>query len=333
LQGPYIQEINTPEFPLIDSLRGGEPQAWFSSDGTVYARYDVISDIEVYDFDRCTGLLTPRERFWPVQGVWNPSIPIGVANLALSASGRYLYTYTGDSLTQYDLYATPIKSSETVVDSVVDSLAYQPGHKQGYWGYLHLGPDGRIYSASYGFVYDSLGIPSPVYCHINAILAPDSAGKACHPVQRYWEEQFPFYDGIAWLPVVPNHPNYRLGALPGTACDSLGLPAWYAGPIERVDTTVGVAPPPSTGSGSGIRVWPNPASSTGSGTGGVTVELPTQTIGTLQLISATGVVLNTLPFSGQQVEVPLTGVPAGVYMVRVHTRKGAMHTAKLVVLP
>jgi hypothetical protein len=131
-----------------------------------------------------------------------------------------------------------------------------------------------------------------------------------------------------WWTSIPNHPNYRLGALPGTACDSLGLPAWYAGPIERVDTTVGMEPAlPSRASGNGIRVYPNPAREK------VTLTLPAQTSGTLQLISATGVVLNALYFSGQQVEIPLAGVPAGVYTVRVQTRNGATLTAKLVVLP
>jgi hypothetical protein len=253
-----------------------------------------------------------------------------VANLALSASGRYLYTYTGDSLTQYDLYATPIKSSETVVDSVVDSLAYQPGHKQGYWGYLHLGPDGRIYSASYGFVYDSLGIPSPVYCHINAILAPDSAGKACHPVQRYWEEQFPFYDGIAWLPVVPNHPNYRLGALPGTACDSLGLPAWYAGPIERVDTTVGVEPGWPVRASGNLQIWPNPAQSE------TVLTLPTATAAgsTLKVHDLTGRLIDTRSLTEDitTFTYPLTHLPAGVYLLQVRSG-AATWTTKLVVTP
>jgi hypothetical protein len=89
-----------------------------------------------------------------------------------------------------------------------------------------LAPDGKIYVTS--------GFNTSRYMHI--IEAPDSAGVSCRAVQKR------FYLPKYFMSSVPVFPNFRLGALRGSPCDTLSVPT------KEVDT-----------GGYALKLFPNPA--------------------------------------------------------------------------
>jgi len=183
------------------SNRSGLGQAVFSPDGTRYiVSQDVNSTIPpwvcVYDFDRCTGQLS-NQRTWDMK---HQSSGIGAG---VSLDSKYLYVTESRYTYQYDLTAPDIAATETLVakfDGFVSS------GDSTYFFLQQLGPDGRIYVASLNSTQ-----------HLHYINFPSRAGEACRFVQH----------GIA-LPTVnryaiPNLPNFRLGPIDGSPCDTLGL--------------------------------------------------------------------------------------------------------------
>jgi hypothetical protein len=186
---------------LLDKwLADGLGQAKFSSNGAHYMRYNGISStagewVTIWDFDRCTGQLSNRQ-----QG----NFPIGGSSggAAISKNSRYLYTASNTLLYQYDLQAEEVLSTRTVIaeyDGNLDPLPttfYQ----------MQLAPDGKIYISSPGSVFS-----------LHVIHNPDAICPDCRIEQHSIE--LPFYNYTS----IPNQPNYRLGPIDGSPCDTLGI--------------------------------------------------------------------------------------------------------------
>jgi len=189
ISGTYEQEIGL-EFHLGDAFSSSSV---FTPDGSKYVTFSKYSGLKIFDFDRCTGELS------------NPvHIPVEThsfaAGSAISPNSRYLYLFTFLQVIQFDLWATDIEASKTVVaeyDNFVNR-DYRP-----YFLLGQLAPDGKIYiRSSWGFRV------------IHVIEHPDSAGVACKVVQH--KHILPIY---MWA--MPRFPNFRLGALAGSVCDTL----------------------------------------------------------------------------------------------------------------
>jgi hypothetical protein len=110
-------------------LRNGVGQACFSPQGDKYAVYESIDLVEghylnIYGFDRCTGLLNTPLQFNMVDSAWS-------GGAAFSPSGRFLYVSSFRYLYQYDLEAADIEASRITVaewDGFHDTLLYStPG--------------------------------------------------------------------------------------------------------------------------------------------------------------------------------------------------------------
>jgi hypothetical protein len=83
-------------------------QSCFSPDGSRYAYYNGPEGLEVYDFDRCTGLLSaPRYAAMPEYN----NIGIGVA---WAPGGQYLYTTTALDVYQLDDEAPDLEASSVL---------------------------------------------------------------------------------------------------------------------------------------------------------------------------------------------------------------------------
>jgi hypothetical protein len=155
--------------------------------------------------------------------------------------------------------------------------------------------DGKIYVVPNNSVY-----------HINYIESPDVKGSGCNFVQHGLE--FPNLFVLA----TPVHPNYRLGALEGSPCDTL---------------TVGVAEAPKPSSE--FRLYPNPAQ------GQVVLELPAEwtRVDAVQyrLYNALGALAHsgTAAEGTETVFVPLTGLPDGLYVCQVLRDGRVLGTTKL----
>ena len=185
IEGPYKQAIGP-----VNGNDWGIGQAVFSPDGTAYVHFDPNNHLNVFDFDRCTGLLSSPRGATVTGGL--DSLSCG--GVAISPNSRYLYVTTGLKVEQYDLWASPIGDSRVLV-AEYDGFQ-SPGPTTFFL--QQLAPDGKIYISS------TSGAD-----RLHVIHSPDSAGLACNLEQH----------GLG-LPAnnafsVPNHPNYRLGMLEG----------------------------------------------------------------------------------------------------------------------
>ena len=203
----YYTVLVTPDEPEVigvqsvgSPVKDGLAQAVFSPDGTKYAvvNGDIDTYIRIFDFDRCSGQLSNEifmEYSRTVHNILSPG-------LAISSNSRFLYFSATDTIYQYDLWTDDIPSSEIVVgeyDGNVDPF-------QNLFYLAQLAPDGKIYiSAPNGSVY------------LHVIENPNEKGLACNFNQR--GVNLLNYNGTT----LPNNPNYRLGPLDGSPCDTLGL--------------------------------------------------------------------------------------------------------------
>jgi hypothetical protein len=202
----------------VTSPLGDAHSCRFSQDGNVYVTTNDSGQVDIFNFDRCNGTLTLHEQFTIAEIAdsfqWMPT------GIEFSPNSRFLYVFCSYRIFQYDLTASPIAASKTTI-AKYHFLGHDPADY--FWG--QLAPDGKIYVASGGTTY-----------YQSVIDSPDNKGSACG-----------FLDQSMRLPTfsagLPYNPNYRLGALPGSPCDTLtGLNEDVRADKEKI-----------------IKVFPNPA--------------------------------------------------------------------------
>ena len=181
--------------------------------------------VYTFDFNRCNGGLANPQR------VWFPSD--GSASMSGSASpnSRFVYASMPDRIYQFDLQAQDLLASQTLVatyDGFLDSTGSFP--KPTSFNWHQLGPDGKVYIAA----------GNTSYLHV--IENPDAQGAACNV------NQHGFHLSALNNYSMPNFPNFRLGPVDGSSCDTLGI-----------DVVNGVEPIASTKPFT-FDVFPNPAS-------------------------------------------------------------------------
>ncbi len=163
----------------------------FSPNGKKYAEFSGFSllagkDVEVFDFNRCTGKLSNPILFHFDDGN-------NVAGLVFSPSSRFLYLTSGRYIYQYDMEADDIIASKDTVAIYDGSMHPFPAT----FFTPQLGPDGKIYIIS----------PNG-NTTLHVIHYPDLKGDACMVEQN--AIQLPTYNRYS----MPHFPNYRLGAIP-----------------------------------------------------------------------------------------------------------------------
>jgi Secretion system C-terminal sorting domain len=178
----------------VDDTRG---QAVFSPDGTKYARYDLVNDLNIFDFDRCNGRLTNPVHV-PITDASDTTLVAG--GLAFAPNSRFLYVSSYDQVYQFDTEAADIGASKIVV-AVYDGFL-SPYSTTFYMS--QLAPNGKIYISALNQVN-----------MLHVINQPDSLGLACYLQQHGLITPTYIVYGL------PHFPNYRLGALEGSPCDSL----------------------------------------------------------------------------------------------------------------
>ncbi|HNA17474.1 MAG TPA: hypothetical protein PK678_13190, partial [Ferruginibacter sp.] len=178
----------------------------FNSDGTKMAVCDWRNLIELYDFDRCTGIISN-----PVN-IEMPSTtgPYKMYSSAVfSANDHFLYVMSVLAIDeayiyQYDLLVPNIATSKTLVGTIMDSASV---------AMMKLAPDGKIYIGAWsrypGNAYPyPAGHYNPVNTALTVINYPDSAGAACD-FQLF---SFPL-GGHRTYRGLPHNPNYEMGPL------------------------------------------------------------------------------------------------------------------------
>ncbi|MBA3648328.1 MAG: T9SS type A sorting domain-containing protein [Chitinophagales bacterium] len=222
IHGPYSQDIGM-SYNGINAGGGGVfGNMKFNQQGTHFIKNNGDSTVfELYDFDRCSGELSNRKQIKVSDTLYQ------LEGQSFSPSGRFAYISANhwNYLFQFDLQSADIETSRILIDKYNGFLNPLPVNF-----YNHaLAPDGTIYICSYDGNHS-----------LHVINSPDSAGKKCNFVQNQFVIPNTLYYN-AWASGFPNMPNYHLGALEGSACDTTftALP-----PINDVAFTQSIYPNP-----------------------------------------------------------------------------------------
>ncbi|HRY32879.1 MAG TPA: T9SS type A sorting domain-containing protein [Bacteroidales bacterium] len=255
--------------------------------------------IRVYDFDRCTGILSNQRAV--ITDTLPPCHPW--IKLCISPNSRYLYmSYCLNNqnperesmIYQYDLSVPDFGQTKQLVaqyDGFYDSTCaeYPLFHT------MQNGPDNKIYvdGKSSGWIH--------------AIEFPDNQGLSCSFIQRK------FYLGFGMTSFLPHLPNYRLGPISGSVCDSL-----TAG-IADLKPNMPV-----------FSVYPNPAADHVQ----VSWDKPSGGQCGYSLFNTMGAVIRSgsFPLSGLKYTISLSEVPEGMYFLSIQSQDGLGNINKIIVL-
>jgi hypothetical protein len=210
ISGPFIQNVGS-------FRKTGGGHLFFNSSGSQFAQVSWLGLIELYNFDRCTGLITSTT---PIeQEPATSPYTHWYGSCAFSPDDSKLYVLEGMQnndtayLWQFDLNASNIANSKTAIDSFPDPLVgvYQ----------LKLAPDQKIYLSAFdrnfGWPYpDTSTAYTTINNNLSVINYPDSLGAACD----FQPFSFNLGPGRSYFGL-PNNPDYELGAWVGSPCDTL----------------------------------------------------------------------------------------------------------------
>ncbi len=191
-------------------------QMLFTPDGTKFIRTDPFNGTNIFDFDRCSGQL-----FNARKSITWENDTVGSTGAAVSPNSRFLYISTSRQVFQFDLLASDIAATKTLI-ATYDGFTSKFPCK--YFKML-VAPDEKIYVS-----------PISGCDYLSVIHNPNEKGTACNFVPHDLKLFSYNYVGL------PNFPNYRLGAMKGSPCDSLTATA-ELGDRERFIIT----PNPSAG--------------------------------------------------------------------------------------
>jgi hypothetical protein len=264
------QEFDSPMF-----ANGVNGQSNFSPDGSLYVMTSEFNNniTQINYFDRCTGKMSKYKTIpWVYDSIIQMYRVVGVS--CFSSNNKYVYLINNLSILQHNL------ETGEQIELNIDGKLFENGNNLAY-----NAPDGRIYIGNWIKVYSAMSY----------IEFPDKKGADAHFCRMCYQTK------NINTASPPNMPNYRLGALVGSACDTLNL-------VPPVDTLYT------------IKIYPVPASDI------LYIELPTKT----QRVSM--VVYNTLgavvdryaasPLLTTKLNIRTASYASGVYHLKISTESG-----------
>jgi hypothetical protein len=277
-EGPFYQSIGTVQI-------GSVPCASFSPNGDRLAYTGFQTGLDVFDFDRCTGILSNWQHADILDDAFTRSVQV-------SSEGTLIYVSSVDTVYQYPISGGTLGQPEIV--AVFDGFYDQYPGIRTLFANMCLAPDGKIYISTGN---------TTRYMHV--IHEPDLPGLPCNLVQHE------HYRKTWTANSIPYRPNYLLGPVDGSVCDSLGI-------------TVNVS---EARLQDRVRVQPNPSN------GAFSINYPAQAQpGLLEVMDAAGRVAYRHRLSAWSTvhQVDLAGQPADMYHCRLQW--GNMSTSVRVIL-
>jgi hypothetical protein len=273
-------------------------QGFFTPDGSKFVRieiYDWVKPafIDIFDFDRCTGRFSN-----PKTLVLEDTISVISCGGAISANSRYLYVSYINYVFQYDLQANDIAASKDTV-AIYDGFKDPKSKFDTRFFLSQLAPDGKIYMNT---------LPATEFLHV--LEFPNEKGKACkvrqHAIKLPTSNAF----------TMPNFPNYRLGPLKGSPCDTLSVATKELNPASF-----------------GVKFFPNPASDRIQ----IDITLPYYDPATkteLVVVDLNGEIVQkyTMPDYAYLATLDVSKLASGVYGVQLRQRGKVLAVEKLVVV-
>ena len=173
-------------------------------------------DVRLYDFDRCSGQFSNAK-------LDSLDYEPGFGS-TFSPNGKYLYALSLSNIYQYQTDTTDLRGSRKLVATYDGFLSL---NQTDFW-LSYLAANGKIYITSGGRVVD-----------ITCIEYPDSLDTACYVNQHSVHLPSWTYTGHV------NHPNYYLGRLSGSPCDTL---TWVGiDEFQLHDFKMRISPNPNNG--------------------------------------------------------------------------------------
>ncbi len=263
----------------------------FSPDGRYFASVnDEQGKLDFYEFNRCSGNISLLETIYLPENI--DSVDYHTSSGAYSPNSRFFYLCSTKEIFQFDMLSTSIAASKTSIAKYIQYHSPAPVT----YNFAQLAPDGKIYIASLNTTY-----------YMAAINNPDQVGTGCN-----------FQDTVklpSFIAGLPYYPNYRLGALHGSPCDTLK-------PIMGLEAT--------DRNENQLKVFPNPAVNevvidygfTNWGKGNVTLQI---TNGLGQVVHT-----QTLPLYSSFQKLNISPYPAGTYLITLLRGTQTIATTPLV---
>ncbi len=188
--------------------------AKFSPDGTKYAIYNYYDQLQVYDFDRSTGLLSNHHKIFIIPEAEIDRSKYVFSSVEWSPNSRYIYTATQDWLHQIDTKEPDPDKRIVLIDTYNGTL--DPFTTSFFL--MAQGPDCKIYMSPANGSYS-----------LHVINKPNEHGKACDFVQN--GIKLPNSNGGS----LPNFPRFRVDEV--EKCDPgitsvFGEQVYYRRPLQ-----------------------------------------------------------------------------------------------------
>jgi hypothetical protein len=220
----HLIKTDSISYPIIQDFNDAYDETWqkivWHPSKNKFMLIHNAGYMSEFGFDRCNGVISLNQNIFPEQ--WNNFNRLFWEG-AYSPNGNIFYvsrtSYGGNFgnynyLLQYDLTAANIPASCDTLDSTM----YPPVD----CGAVRLAPDGKIYYSQAYIPLNAFSYPyaDSIRNYINENLGvinnPDVAGSGCNfaPFSFYLGGKRTYYG-------LPNNPNYSLGPLAGSPCDTL----------------------------------------------------------------------------------------------------------------
>jgi len=276
----------------------------FSPSGTKFAAAIGFNGVQVYDFDRCTGLLSNEKVIF---GSVDLSIqfPSRFHNVAFSPNEKYLYVGANGGTHEewYQVNLDPQMDEDTIL------IMYQcqrVGGPINYWFEnslitgivspafvgIQLAQNNKIYLSSYwGGTLINNPTPDSLSSFIGVINEPDSVFPACmfNPYE-IWCNAAPRGESARVL-------NYKMGPLLNSPCDTLSSTTGIANLEKDIQ----------------FKVFPNPANDK------INITWPVQGGYTWVLKSLAGSTLSSGTLQAGNATISTSNLPEGMYFLEVHS--------------
>ncbi|MBP8754443.1 MAG: hypothetical protein KBH39_09470, partial [Chitinophagales bacterium] len=215
----FYKILLMPDTIIISTQEAGikregnhQGQMVFSPDGKRLAYADK-NGLEIFDFDRCSGELT-QTYFIPITDIAEDNL----YGCAFSTDGNKLYLST-QGLSEYSQILqycfncnNPFEETKKMLYEVVAEFDF---FREYVIGQIQNGPDDKIYfTICYGI--PTYQIFTDYTMNLSSINYPNLEGNLCHiDTSVIWLGERRAIAGL------PNFPNYNLGAMAGSECDTI----------------------------------------------------------------------------------------------------------------
>lgn len=296
------QKIGSIEYYFNSELSG---QTLFNQSGTKLYMSHWNGLIDVFDFNRCTGELKNFVNIKP--GTFNPGVynKERVYGMSVSPDGSKIYASGWKRLIQYliDTNTNQLLSQDTIWNNpYFPSYNFCDNNNCVVPLQHQLAPNGKIYIANGTAIIDQPSNNDTIQTYLSVINNPNAQGSACN-FQTY---SVSLLGRKSWA-CLPNNPNYNLGPLSGSPCDTL-----TSSTENKPEKSI-------------IRVYPNPAMEV------LNIEvLNNLKLNSLTLLTLSGTELMSLTPTRSLTQLNLRNIPPGFYLLRIVHADGTMQARKVV---